>query len=132
MATMLQSFREAWDEADIATGHNIIRHDLPLVNAMLLEGGLPPLHPKLVCDTWAHLKKRSSGFASQETLAGMLGIKAPKVGMGTPAWREANRLTPEGVERAMARAVGDVRQHIQLRKELLARNWLNPPRLWSP
>ena len=132
MATMLQSFRDAWDEADIATGHNIIRHDLPLINAMLLEVGLPPLGCKLVCDTWADLKKRAPGFASQENLARMLGIKAPKVGMSTVGWREANRLTPDGIEKAMARAVGDVRQHVALRAKLLELGWLRPPRMWQP
>ena len=132
MATMLQSFREAWDEADIATGHNVIRHDLPLINAMLLEAGLPPLLPKLVSDTWADLKKRAPGFASQENLAAMLGIKAPKIGMGTATWREANRLTPAGVEKAMGRAVGDVRQHIALRARILELGWLRPPRMWQP
>ena len=132
MATMLGSFCQAWDEADLVTGHNIIRHDIPLINAMLLEAGLPSLGCKLVCDTWAHLKKRAPGFASQENLARMLGVKAPKIGMSMVGWREANRLTPEGIEKAMARAVGDVRQHTQLRRKLLELGWLRPPKLWQP
>ena len=132
MAGMLDSFREAYDAADLVTGHNIIRHDIPLMNAMLLEAGLPPLGCKLVCDTWGHLKKRSAGFASQADLAAYLGIRETKVGMSTPAWRESNRLLPMGVEKAINRAVGDVRQHIQMRKRLLALGWLNPPRAWHP
>lgn len=132
MTEMLRSFQEAYIESDMVTGHNIIKHDLPLVNAMLLEQGLSPLGPKLVCDTWAHLKKRSAGFASQETLAAMLGIRAPKVGMSTVKWREANRLGPEGVDKAMNRAMGDVKQHIALRKKLLELDWLHGPRIWKP
>lgn len=132
MLTMLTAFSVDYEQADLITGHNIIRHDLPLINAMLLEHGLSPLHPKLVCDTWAHLKKRSAGFASQENLAAMLGIKAPKVGMNTVKWREANRLGAEGVDKAIARAVGDVKQHVALRKRLLELDWLHGPRLWKP
>ena len=129
---MLRSFLEVYDEADMVTGHNIIRHDLRLINAMLLEQGMLPLGCKLVCDTWADLKKRSPGFASQATLAETLGVRAPKVGMSTPAWRKANRLESEAVERAVKRAIGDVRQHIPMRKVLLARGWLRSPRVWRP
>jgi hypothetical protein len=129
---MLSAFLEAYDEADMVTGHNIIKHDLRLINAMLLEQGEPPLHPKLVCDTYAHLKTRSPGFASQATLAEMMGVPAPKVSMSTVAWRGANRLLPEAVERAVKRGIGDVKQHIALRRELLRRGWLRPPRVWTP
>jgi len=132
LLSILHGFREAWDRADIATGHNVRRHDLPLLNAMMLEAGLPPLHPKLVCDTWADLKRRSPGFASQATLAAILGVKAPKVGMSTTDWREANRLTPEGIDKTRRRVVGDVKQHIALRRELLKRDWLKPPTMWHP
>lgn len=129
---MLLAFVNAYDEADIVTGHNIIRHDLRLANAMLLELGLSPLGPKLVSDTYAHLKKRSPGFASQENLAAMLGVRAPKVRMSSHAWRDANRMTPEAVIRATDRAVGDVKQHIQLRARLLELGWLHGPRRWQP
>jgi len=132
LSEMLSGFVEAYDSADMVTGHNILKHDLRLINAMLLEHGQPPLRPKLVSDTYRDLKRRSPGFASQASLAEMLGVRAPKVGMTTPGWRKANRLLPEGVERAVNRGVGDVRQHILLRKELLKRGWLRPPRIWYP
>lgn len=132
MEEMVEGFAVAYAQADVITGHNIRKHDLPLLHAMLLEMGHRPLRPKLVCDTYADLKKRSPGFASQATLSEMLGIKAPKVGMSTVAWREANRLTPEGVEKTRKRVTGDVRQHIALRKRLIELGWLRPPRVWSP
>ncbi len=132
LRTMLLGFVAAYTQADMLTGHNIRKHDLPLLNAMLLEQGLSPLPPKLVCDTYTDLKRRAPGFASQATLAQMLGVKAPKVGMSTPDWRAANRLTPAGIEKTRRRVVGDVRQHIALRKELLKRDWLRPPRIWTP
>ena len=129
--TMLLGFLAAYVQADIITGHNIRKHDLPLLNAMLLEQGLSPLPPKLVCDTYADLKRRSPGFASQATLSEMLGVKSPKVGMSTVAWRNANRLNG-GVGQTRKRVVGDVVQHIEMRARLLELGWLRAPRLWTP
>ena len=130
--TMLLGFVAAYVQADLVTGHNIIKHDLRILNGALLEEGLSPLPPKLVCDTYADLKKKGGVSGSQASLSEMLNIRAPKVGMSQGDWREANRLTPEGIEKTRRRVVGDVRQHIQLRKELLKRGWLKPPRLWTP
>jgi hypothetical protein len=129
---IVEDFAVRYAAADIVTGHNIRKHDLPLINAMLLELGHTPLHPKLVCDTYADLKRRSPGFASQATLSAMLGVKSPKIGMSTVDWREANRFTPEGVEKTRRRVVGDVKQHVALRARLLELGWLRAPRLWTP
>ena len=129
---MLLKFRLLYDSADMVTGHNLIRYDLPLVNAMSLECGLAPLKPVLCQDTYLHLKRRQGVSASQESLAAMLDVPAPKVQMGQVAWREANRLLPEGLVKTRARAVGDVRQHILMRAELLKRDWLRSPRRWNP
>jgi len=130
--TMLLGFVAAYVQADLITGHNIIKHDLRILNGALLEEGLSPLPPKLVCDTYADLKKKGGVSGSQENLAKMLGVRVRKQGMSQADWREANRLTPEGIEKTRRRVVGDVRQHIALRKELLRRDWLRPPRLWTP
>jgi len=132
VADMLYAFLPWYNDADIVTGHNIIKHDLPIINGACLENGLPPLHPKLVCDTYFHLKRRQGVSASQESLAAILRVKSPKVGMSQAAWREANRLTPEGIEKTRKRVTGDVRQHIAMRAELLRREWLQPPKMWSP
>ena len=130
--TMLLGFVAAYVQADLVTGHNIIKHDLRILNGALLEEGLSPLPPKLVCDTYADLKKKGGVSGSQESLAQMLGIRAKKIPMSQADWREANRLTPEGIEKTKRRAVGDVKQHIAMRKELLRRDWLKPPRIWRP
>ena len=129
---ILEDFLDAYHLADIVTGHNILRHDLRWLNGACLELGRGPLPPKLVCDTYAHLKNRSGVSASQEALSDMLGIKAPKVAMGQKAWREANRLLPAGIEKTKARAAGDVKQHMALRAKLLSLNWLKPPERWNP
>ena len=132
LSQMLEEFVRAYSRAEVVTGHNIIRHDLRLLNAMLLEASMEPLGPKMVHDTWAHLKRRTSGFGSQEDLAAYLGIRSPKVRMGTRSWRRANRMEPDGVDTAVARAVGDVRQHVAMRKKLLELGWLKTPRRWTP
>ena len=57
----------------------------------------------------------------------MLGIDAPKVQMDQKKWREANRLTPEGIALTKERVVGDVIQHMELRNALIELGWLDPP-----
>jgi len=130
--SMLLGFVAAYVQADLLTGHNIIKHDLRILNGALLEQGLSPLPPKLVCDTYTDLKRKGGVSGSQENLAKMLGIRSRKVSMGQADWREANRLTPEGIDKTRRRVVGDVKQHIALRRELLKRDWLKPPRVWTP
>ena len=125
-------FIEAYRQAGMVTCHNLIRHDLPEIGGRLLELGLPPLPPMLVHDTWAHLKKRQGISASQESLAEMLGIEAPKIGMSQMKWRLANRLLPEGLAKTRERVVGDVIQHQALRNRLLELGWLRPARVWQP
>lgn len=129
---MLGLFKAWWAEADIVTGHNIRGFDLPVINGALIEHGIPPLGPKLTCDTYYDLVKRKDVSASQENLGAMLGIQAPKVGMSQADWREANRLTPEGIAKTVERVTGDVRQHKEMRLALLERGLLKPPRMWRP
>ena len=130
--TMLLGFVAAYVQADLVTGHNIIKHDLRILNGALLEQGLSPLPPKLVSDTYLHLKRKGGVSGSQENLAQMLNVKSSKVGMSQVAWREANRLSDKGIALTRKRVTADVRQHIQLRRELLKRNWLKAPRIWQP
>jgi hypothetical protein len=50
--------------------------------------------------------------------------------MNQSKWRAANRLTPEGLAEVRQRVTGDVRQHIELRRELLALGYLCNPKMW--
>ena len=127
---MLRAFRAAYDAADMVTGHFIRGYDLPLINGMLMELRLPTLDDKLSHDTKTDLVRRSGLSVSQENLGAMLRLEHQKVHMNQARWRAANRLEPEGREAARERVVGDVRQHIELRRELLALNYLAPPRIW--
>lgn len=132
MRDALIAFSNTYQVADMVTGHYIRKHDLPILNAALIEFGLPPLGPKLTQDTKLDLIDYKDLPKTQEHLAEMLGVKAPKVQMSQAKWREANRLTPEGLVLTEKRVVGDVRQHMKLRAELLKRGMLKAPRVWRP
>jgi len=128
---MLEGFRDMYNSADIVTGHYILGHDLPVINGALMELGLPKLEQKLVSDTKVHLTNRKYISASQESLSGMLGIPASKYHMTNPMWREANRLTPKGIELTRKRVMDDVKQHKLLRKKLAELGYLGPATVWG-
>ena len=129
---MLREFVELYNRADCVTGHFIRKHDLPILNGAMLEYGLPPLSAKLTSDTYSDLRKRKHLSASQEALGQMYGLGWPKEHMSQPEWREANRLTPRGLNETKRRVVGDVRQHKELRQRLLQARMLHPPKMWCP
>lgn len=129
---MLQGFVKLYDQADGVTGHYIRKHDLPILNGALLEYGMAPLSPKLTCDTRLDLFKKKDMSATQESLAGFYGLSMPKEHMSQITWREANRLTPNGLKETRRRVMGDVRQHKALRTRLLEVGALGPPKVWRP
>lgn len=129
---MLEGFRALYDEADQVTGHFIRGFDLPNLNAAMLDHGLDPLGSKWSIDTKQDLLRLQGVSKSQESLASILETFAPKVKMTQSDWRDANRLTPEGLAKTRKRVVGDVRQHIEMLKELQARGWVGPGKVWSP
>jgi hypothetical protein len=129
--TMLQAFLEAYQQADMVTGHFIRGYDLPMVNGSLTEYQLPTLPDKLSQDTKIDLVRRQGLSGSQENIGVMLGLEREKVKMDQRSWRDANRLTPEGLEKTKKRVVGDVQQHIEMRARLLRLGYLGPPVLWK-
>lgn len=130
---MLEGFRKVYDQADMVTGHYIRMHDLPIIDGAMMELGRPPLAEKMTCDTKLDLVRHGAVIsASQENLCEMLGLAPPKIHMNTVRWREANRLTPAGLELTAKRAVGDVIQHMALRRELVKRDLLSAPKVWRP
>jgi hypothetical protein len=129
---MLGRFVERYNAADVVTGHYIRRHDLRLLNGAMLEYGLPCLSAKLVQDTCVDLKPIADLSRSQANLAEMVGVTDLKPGMSQADWRDANRLTPEGIIRTKERCIGDVHQQVALRARLLELGWLKKPRMWGP
>lgn len=130
---ILEKFCEAYDEADMVTGHYIRRHDLPIINGALMEYGLQPLGPKLTHDTKMDLIRRDGLSMSQEALSAMYGLPAPKRHMTQQDWRDANRLdSEEGFRKTRERVTQDVIQHKQLRAALIEHGCLKAPRIWRP
>lgn len=126
----LRAFLDAFNAADMVSGHWVTGYDLPMVNGALMEYRLPVLGDKLACDTKSHLVRQAGLSMSQESLGAMLRLEQKKVQMNQAKWRDANRLTPEGLTAARERVTGDVKQHMALRQELNALGYLCPPRVW--
>ncbi len=127
---ILRAFVAVYDQADLVTGHFILGHDLPMISGALMELGMPSLRDTFVSDTKVHLVRAKGISRSQESLGAMMGLASPKVQMNQAKWRAANRLTPDGLREVRERVVGDVRQHIELRAELIRRGYLGPAKLW--
>jgi hypothetical protein len=131
--TMLTHFLDRFIQADIVTGHYIRKHDLPHINAALVEEGfVDGLSSKMTSDTKMDLVSWKGLPKNQEYLAHLMGVKAQKVPMTQADWREANRFTKAGLARTKKRVVQDVLGQLQMRDELIARNLLKEPRLWRP
>jgi len=131
LSLILNSFVEAYRHADMVTGHYIKGHDLPMLNGALMECRMPTLPDKLVQDTKIDLVRSKGLSLSQESLGAMFRLEAAKEQMNQSKWRAANRLTPEGLAEVRRRVTGDVRQHIQLRRELLELGYLGPAVMWK-
>jgi hypothetical protein len=127
---ILKQFVNAYRQADLVTGHYILGHDLPMVNGALMECLMAPLPDVMVQDTKIHLIRSKGLSLSQESLGAMFRLEHAKVQMNQSKWRAANRLTPEGLAEVRNRVTGDVKQHMALRRELLARDYLGTPKVW--
>lgn len=129
---MIEEFRTYWDAADIVTGHFIRGFDLTLLDGALIRLDLPLLGEKLTSDTKLDFAKAHGISKSQENLGATFELEHPKIPMNTSKWFESNKLTTKGIEYTIERVVGDVRQHEDLRREMLDRGLLAQPKLWSP
>lgn len=128
---MLSAFVEAYNEADVVTGHYIRGFDLILLNGALLRLGMPLLIAKLAQDTKNDLVQVSGVSKSQENLGAMFELDHPKIPMNTSKWFEANLLVPEGIALTKKRVVGDVEQHVELRDKMLELSVLAEPSFWN-
>lgn len=120
---------EALREADVVTGHNVLRFDLPVLQAEVMRLGLPSLRPVLVQDTIR--LPRSKGFKKgQDNLGTLLDVPLEKLPLNFQQWADAYAEKDLGTVKD--RVAGDVRQHMLIREEMRKRGWLKPPRMWSP
>jgi len=126
------SFVGELGKAGVVYGHNIRRHDLPILNAGLIRRQLPTLGPLLTTDTCRDLPRRGGMSYSLENLAAYYGLPGKKFTMSQPAWEDASRLTDGGIALAEKRVASDVLLQERLRAKLLALGLLKPPKVWTP
>ena len=128
-AAMLRPLVAAIRQADMVTGHNIRRFDLPIVNSECLRLGLDPLPRLLVQDTIRIV--RTKGFKKgQDNLGRVLEVEERKLSLDWQAWQDA--YDEPGWKTVRARAAQDVRQHKLIRAEMIGRGWLRDPVTWTP
>jgi len=128
LVALLKGFRPMYDAADMVTCHFGRVHDLPKINGAMIEFGLP-----LISDTKLDFMRHGQHMSGgQEGLCGMLGLPEAKVHLSHDDWRRANRFEPAALKKIEARVVGDVVQHMALRRKLVERGLLGPPKVWRP
>lgn len=130
---ILQQFLPLYEEAHVLIGHNIRRHDLPILNGAYIEQGMSALSPKNTIDTLKDLIGWKDIPKSLEYLASWLGCPIQKPHLTQHDWRRANRLEGEALRIAEQRCRDDVLATEWVYKELVDRGLITkPPRRWSP
>jgi hypothetical protein len=119
----------AIDEADVVTGHNIVRFDLPILNSECLRLNLPTLRPKLAQDT-IRLPKSKGFKKGQDNLGHTLEVQEEKLPLSWAEWETA--YGEPGLPTVKERCASDVRMHLEMRDAMRARGWLAAPRTWRP
>lgn len=115
----LHEFRYRVEHADIVTGHNILKHDIPLLNAHMDRTGQARLKWPHVVDTMK-LRQGVRGLPkSQEYLLDLFDIEAEKMRVPLSVWERAWRGEPEASAIVVERCESDVLGHIALYKALV-------------
>lgn len=129
-ADFIRPLLEAIASADVVTGHNIVRFDLPilLTESMRLPG-LERLKSVYIQDTIR--VGRTKGFKKGlDNLAELLETMTAKKALN---WEQWDRAYGEGdLKTVRQRVRGDVKMHKEVRLEMRRRGWLMAPRMWNP
>lgn len=128
-AERLRPFLDVLAIADMVTGHNLLRFDLPVLNAEVLRCGDDPLEEVLVQDT-IRLPKAKGLKKGQDNLSTVLGTTAQKQGMTWAEWDMAYE--EESWREIRSRAESDVVQHKEMRQRMLDEGWSKPAVWWKP
>lgn len=115
-------------EADVLTGHNIMRFDLPVLNAELIRAGQAGLPSLWVQDT-IRFPKAKGLKKSQDDLSVMTGTGQKKLTMNWEQWDRAYE--ERGWPVPLKRCETDVTAHKKLYKALSDQGVLDRPRRWK-
>ena len=118
----LAPFINDLENADIVTGHNIRRHDIPLLNAHRIRTGRPPIAWPHIIDTldrglWQGGTKGLS--RSQANTADLLGLNQDKMTVHIPVWEQAAAGNPAALQVIRERCESDVVMHMELYRKLV-------------
>jgi hypothetical protein len=118
----LRSFYQALAEADVVTGHNIRRHDIPLMNAHCVREGDDPIQWPEIVDTldrelWGGATKGLS--RSQANTAARMGLDNEKMTVHLDTWEKAAAGAVNELLVVEERCMSDVTGHIEMYKELV-------------
>lgn len=127
--TMLAAFMPVYEQADMVTGHNLLRHDLPLLNAECMRLGLEKPSPKLVRDTM-RIGKTKGFKKGQDNIGRLLKTQEEKQAMDWQAWEYAYE--DPTWQRVIDRCESDVVMHKQILEKMIVRDWLRKPVTWTP
>ena len=128
-ARMLEPLLGQIMEADILTGHNIARFDLPIINSECMRLGLEPIRRVRVQDTM-RLAVRSKGFKKgQDNLASLFKAPEQKLNLNWQEWQDA--YDEDGWGMIRRRCESDVISHKQIREKLLAADLVKATRWWN-
>lgn len=128
-ARSMKALVDAIRQADIVRGHNLLKHDLPIINGECLRFKWEPLPAIRVQDSMRIVKTK--GFKKgQDNLAMLLKLEAEKMAMNHQAWQDA--YAEPGWPKVKLRCVSDVEQHKQLYEAMSDAGWLRAMTVWNP
>jgi len=125
----LMPLLRAISQADALQGHNIVRFDLPVLNAECARCGLFPLPRIKVYDSMRLL--RMKGFKKgQSNMSHNFHLKEEKMSLEWSEWDAAYE--EDGWPVAVERCVTDVIQHKAFAANPDVQRWLRGPSIWKP
>ncbi len=124
---MLADLLDAMRKAEMVTGHNIERFDLPVINAECMRLKLEPIREILVQDTMRLY--RSTGFKKGlDNLEAMFKTQQKKMSLNWQEWQDA--YDEDGWGDIRRRCESDVIGHKEVRRQLLDARFMRSPRFW--
>jgi len=114
--TYFERFKALVESADAVTGHNILKHDIPILNGYAERNGVEPIKWPHVIDTLKERRKKNlKGVpGSQEFLADASGADEKKMHVGIHTWELAAAGEPKAMKIALDRCISDVKSHIEI------------------